>query len=121
MVNMDDKKKYTGQTLFIACFLTACLTASSVSITNSYFNRGQNEDLVGKLDNIENILNLTLFQDNLTIVQDFAKGNVFNYTTTLNPDFGVVTIGNVTFLDGYYTNVSISELEWDVNISTTEE
>lgn len=100
---MTDKKKYTGQTLFIACFLTACLTASSVSITNSYFNRGQNEDLVDKLDNIENVLH------NLTLVQDVTKGNVLNYNTTLNPDFGVVTIGNVTFLDGYYTNISSIE------------
>ena len=101
---MNDKKKYTGQTLFIACFLTACLTASSVSVTNSYLNRRQNEDLVDKLDNIEHILNLTLFQDNLTIVQDFTKGNVFNYTTILNPD-----LGNVTLLDGYYTNISTIE------------
>ena len=111
---MTDEKKYTGLELFFACLLTASISASAVSITNLYLDSKQNDDLVDslvdRLDNIEHVLNLTLFQDNLTIVQGFTKGNVFNYTTTLNPDFGVVTLDNVTFLDvGYYTNISSIE------------
>lgn len=99
---MNDKKKYTGLTLFLACFLTACITASSVSITHTYLD-SKEPSIIDELNNIENILH------NLTLVQNTIEQDTFNYTTVLNPDFGVITVGNVTFLDGYYTNISTIE------------
>ena len=103
---MTGEKKYTELGLFLACFLTACLTASSVSITHTYLDSNE-PDITGELNNIENMLY------NLTLVQDTIKQDAFNYTTIFNPDFGVVTVGNLTFLDGYYTNISTVDGDWE--------
>lgn len=47
------------------------------------------------------------------IIHNTTENSLFNNTIGFEPILGTVKIDNVTFLDGYYTNISTVESDWE--------
>lgn len=111
---MNNEKKYTGLELFLACLLTACITASAVSITNVWLNREQDIDTFEE-QYYEYWTDYRELQEKISNWELWDHGNeaVFhNDTNSLECEFwadGFVVI----FFNTDDENVSISTGNWD--------